>query len=110
MAAQIMDTGDSESSVFAPRGAFMITVRATSGTIAGDWFLYYTTDPSRDDADWQAAHDTAFSETSYNEIFDTGIGFYYQLRGGTGTNIEAHFAHIAQVAEGKYGDHNAIIS
>ena len=109
MAAKIMESGDTESSVFAPRGSFMVTVRAVTGTIDGDWFLYYSDDATRAAADWQKAHDDPFSETYYNDVFDTGIGFYYQLRGGTGTNIEALFAHIANIAEGKYGDDKSII-
>ena len=109
MAAKIMESGDTESSIFAPRGSFMVTVRAVTGAIAGDWFLYYSDDKDRTAADWQQAHDDAFSDTYFNDIFDMGVGFYFQLRGGTGTNIEAHFAHIANVAEGKYGDENSII-
>ena len=31
MAAKIMESGDTESSVFAPRGSFMVTVRAVTG-------------------------------------------------------------------------------
>ena len=79
MAAKIMESGDTESSVFAPRGSFMVTVRAVTGTIDGDWFLYYSDDATRAAADWQKAHDDPFSETYYNDVFDTGIGFYYQL-------------------------------
>ena len=108
MAAKIMETGDTESSTFAPRGSFMVTIRAVTGSIAGDWFLYYSDDETRAAADWQKAHDGAFSDTYFNDIFDTGVGFYYQLRGGTGTNVEAYFAHIGTIPEGKYGDDNAI--
>ena len=94
MATQVMDTGDSESIKFKPGGSFMFTMRAVTGAIAGDWFLYYSVDPDRSDADWQKAHDTAFSTTDYNNVFDTDGTIYFQLRGGTGTNIEAHYGEI----------------
>ena len=76
----------------------MVTVRAVTGSIAGDWFLYYSDDETRAAADWQKAHDGAFSDTYFNDIFDTGVGFYYQLRGGTGTNVEAYSSHISALS------------
>ena len=104
MAAQIMESGDTASKVFSPRGSFNILVQAVTGTIEGDWFLYYTDDEDADAADWNKAHENAFSESNYDDIIDTGEGLFFQLRGGTGTNIKATFAHLVSLPEGKIDD------
>ena len=109
MAAQIMASGDTESKVFSPRGSFNILVQAETGTIAGDWFLYYTDDEDADAADWKKSHDDAFSETYYDDIIDTGEGFFFQLRGGTGSNIKATISHLVTLPEGKIDDGAVVI-
>ena len=110
MAAQIMESGDTESKIFEARGSFMLTVRAASGAIAGDWFLYYSADKDADAANWQKAHDTAFSDTYYSDIFDVADGLFFRLRGGTGTNIEAHFGHIVSIPQDKFDDGAAVLN
>ena len=97
MSAVIQTEGESQSKVFQPRAKFGLNVRALSDAIAGEWFLYYTSDPSRDDDQWQKAHATAFSDTNYRDTFEIPEGFYCKVFGGTGTNIEVEIGYIPTI-------------
>ena len=97
MSAVIQTEGDSQSKVFQPKAKFGINLRALSGSIDGEWFLYYSSDPSRADAEWQKAHTTAFSDTYYKDTFEIPEGFYCKVFGGTGTNIEVEIGYIPTI-------------
>ena len=92
--ARIMNSGDSVSDILHAKTDFAVIVRSASGAIAGDWIFKV----SPDRTNWSNAHDTAFSDTKLNDIIEAAFGWYYQLTGGTGTNLIVDVAYIGPTA------------
>ena len=89
-----MSVGDTESKSFKPRAKFGISLRAQTGSIDGDWFLYHSSDKSLPNNKWVKSHKTAFSENDPTGRFEIPSGFYCKLFGGTGANIIAEIEYL----------------
>ena len=92
--AQIMAVGDTESKIFAPRAKFGISIRAATGSITGDWFLYHSPDKSLPNNEWTKSHKTAFNDNDPTGIFEIPAGFWCKLRGGSGSNLIVHIEYL----------------
>ena len=92
--ARIMNSGDSVSDIIHAKMDFAVLVRSASGAIAGDWIFKV----SADKENWINAHDVPFSDTKLNDIIQAPHGFYFQLTGGTGTNLIVDVAYYGPTA------------
>lgn len=81
--ATLMKNGDSKSDILHARTDFLVIARAESGSIAGDWIFKI----SPDKTNWTPAHDVPFSDTKLVDIIAAPFGAFFQLTGGTGTNL-----------------------
>ena len=92
--ARLMNEGDSVSDIIHAKMDFAVLVRSASGAIAGDWIFKV----SSDKVNWINAHDVPFSDTKLNDIIEAPNGFYFQLTGGTGTNLIVDVAYYGPTA------------
>ena len=92
--ATIMRSGDSASDILHAKCDFAVIVRSAAGSIAGDWIFKV----SPDRANWINAHDVAFSDTKLNDIIQAPFGWFFQLTGGTGTNLIVDVAYYGPTA------------
>lgn len=92
--ALIMQNGDSVSDIIHAKMDFAVLVRSASGAIAGDWIFKV----SADRTNWINAHDVPFSDTKLNDIIEAPFGWYFQLTGGTGTNLIVEVAYYGPTA------------
>ena len=92
--AKLMSNGDSKSKILHAKCDFVVIARSESGSIAGDWIFKI----SPDRANWTPAHDVPFSDTKLVDIIEAPFGFYFQMTGGTGTNLHIDVAYIGPSA------------
>ena len=92
--AVILSAGSTESKIFKPRAKFGITLRAVSGEITGDWFLYHSSNKDAPNSEWTKSHKTPFSDGDPTGRFEVPNGFYCKLFGGEGSNITAEIDYL----------------
>lgn len=90
----IMEPDDTESRMFRPKAKFGVTVRAGTGTIGNNWFVYYS---DNNGVHWEKAHETAFSETDKNATFEVPAGLVCQVRGGEGSNLYVFVGYVGTI-------------
>lgn len=81
--ANLMNGDRQRSKILHAKTSFVAIVRASNGSLAGDWLFYI----SPDNQNWVPAHEVPFSETKHTDIIEAPFGAYFQIHGGTGSNI-----------------------